>query len=284
MSSALFEGMMDNSTIADRISTGDVSLFDAIATETTGADRRNLLAVQSIIAEKSGTYRYLEIGSHRGGSLQPHVLDSRCAAIYSVDPRPSAQSDERGGTYYYHENSTQTMMDNLRTLCPEQSAKVQTFEMSMPDLTKSKSEIPPVDLIFIDGEHTDSAAQADFEAALHFAAPDAIIIFHDAPIVYAGISKAVTDYNRKTPSFIAMPLPDSLFIVALDREAWLTRQRFTALFQQSGDAYLTALILNQGFRSFHRLLPFRLMRSILHRIGLRKTASAYSYGVDQRGQ
>ena len=84
---------MPNQPIAERVAKGDLSLFDALPAELTPADRGMLLALQAIVAGRHPDYRYLEIGSHRGGSIQPHLFDRRCPDIISIDPRPVSQPD-----------------------------------------------------------------------------------------------------------------------------------------------------------------------------------------------
>ena len=58
-----------------RVAALDLSLFDAIPSQSSAWDRRSLLACQAAIRQRIGRYVYLEIGSHLGGSLQTHVLD-----------------------------------------------------------------------------------------------------------------------------------------------------------------------------------------------------------------
>jgi hypothetical protein len=81
--------------VIQRIEELSVDLFDGIPSQTSLADRRSLLAVQRATARRHPEYAYLEIGSHLGGSIQPYLLDPRCSAISSIDPRPSEQPDDR---------------------------------------------------------------------------------------------------------------------------------------------------------------------------------------------
>src|SRR5262249_61896633 len=74
----------------------DISFFDAVPTQLLPGDRRSILTVQQVTAERLGRYAYLEIGSYLGGSLQPHLLDDRCVALYSTHPRPQPQPAQRG--------------------------------------------------------------------------------------------------------------------------------------------------------------------------------------------
>src|SRR5215472_7948487 len=114
--------------VEERIESLDLSLFDLVSTQTYPEDRASLLLLQRCI-RRSGSYIYLEIGSHLGGTLQTHLLDPRCALIYSIDKRPLVQPDEYSGTWHYPENSTQRMLAGLRKSFPQSSAeKIQTFD------------------------------------------------------------------------------------------------------------------------------------------------------------
>src|SRR5687768_4646160 len=101
-----------------RLAAADLTLFAAIPSQSSAADRRSWLAVQRAVRRSPGGYAYLEIGSHLGGSLQPHLLDPLCRRIYSIDKRPAVQADDRGGTYHYAGNSTDRMLANLRRVDP----------------------------------------------------------------------------------------------------------------------------------------------------------------------
>src|SRR5687768_6609583 len=89
--------------------------FQWVPTQTSVEDRRALLSLQDAVIQCIGDYVYLEVGSHLGGSLQPHVGEPRCKRIYSIDPRPEEQPDEHIlGTYKYEGNSTTRMIEYLR--------------------------------------------------------------------------------------------------------------------------------------------------------------------------
>lgn len=270
--------MTPSPSIASRVADRDVSLFDAIETELTLHDRRSMLAIQSIVANRRGSYRYLEIGSHKGGSIQPHLLDGRCEAIVSVDPRPLMQRDERGPRFAYPENSTARMLEALAKLAPDQAGKIATFETTAPDLVMRHDRPHLADLCLIDAEHTDRAATLDFEAVLELLREDAVIVLHDAPIIYRAIGHMVEELQRNGRPYAAFPLLDSLFVIVLGRVGVLARPEYNAVADEVGLAYLTALRLNAGYRDFYQLLPFRIGRSILARLGCRACADRYQYG------
>src|SRR5438034_566550 len=166
----------------------DLSLFRWIESQTNETDRKALLSLREAICDIVGTYHYAEVGSHLGGSLQPHVIDARCVNIYSIDPRPLEQPDERStGKHKYEGNSTARMLCLLSTIPNANINKIQTFEISSWEL--SPSSIPkPVDLAFIDGEHTNSAVVRDFISVRRFLSPASILAFHDCFVTPGALS------------------------------------------------------------------------------------------------
>jgi hypothetical protein len=157
----------------------DLSVFDWVESQTSREDRLALLSIRTVLCDAIGGYQYLEIGSHLGGSLQPHVLDGRCHQIYSIDPRPWEQPDERWSTpYAYPDNSTERMLAHLSRIPGADLRKLKTFEV--PSWEVSAGTIPPcVNFAFIDGEHTNPAVLRDFKAIREFLASPSIVAFHD---------------------------------------------------------------------------------------------------------
>jgi hypothetical protein len=167
----------------------DLSLFRWIETQTSDPDREALLSLKEVICAAVGSFRYLEVGSHLGGSLQPHVADARCVKIYSIDPRPLEQPDERWAeNYKYEGNSTGRMMELLNTVPGADTGKIETFEACSWDL-KADSIANKVEFAFIDGEHTNVAALRDYEAVRRFIAETAVVAFHDSFVTPAALLK-----------------------------------------------------------------------------------------------
>src|SRR3712207_937341 len=94
-----------------RIAARDIGLFRTIKSQTKKGDRASLLALEAGCAERFGTFSFLEIGSHLGGSLQPFACDERVREIVSIDLRPEVTPDDRGKGIPYLGNSTQRMLD-----------------------------------------------------------------------------------------------------------------------------------------------------------------------------
>lgn len=206
-------------TGSNRVDALDVSMFDAIPSQTGPGDRRSLLAVQRAVARKHGEYAYLEIGSHLGGSLQPHLADDRCKRIYSIDPRPLEMSDDRVGGFIpcYPENSTRRMLDLLRGTGSGNVAKIECFDLDASQVEVKKITSRPR-IAFIDGVHTKAAAISDFRFCSKVISNDGVILFHDFYIIHPALREIFTDLGRQLRSYLPVKLEDGVFAIFLDRE------------------------------------------------------------------
>jgi hypothetical protein len=206
-------------SIDTRITAGDLGLFGYVKAQMSDDDRRAILAVQSALARRLGTFAYLEIGSHLGGSLQPFVADARCRHIVSIDPRPPAQPDDRGRIFHYKDNSTARMLSLLARVPDADLEKLQTIELSTEDIAPETIARP--DLCFIDGEHTFNAALRDARFCRSVMHRSGVILFHDRRIV----ESAITTFLRETPGrVIAYPLGGVVFAVELSPDRPLLRE------------------------------------------------------------
>jgi hypothetical protein len=201
--------------IEDRINSLDIGLFEAVPSQTYPEDRQSLLLLQKSIRQPAN-YIYLEIGSHLGGTLQPHLLDSRCTLIYSIDKRPLALPDEFTGEVYYPGNSTKRMLDGLREAFPESAVeKIRTFDSDARDLDPKEFSQAP-DFCFIDAEHTDKAVFADFGFCLRVCSPDSVIAFHDAATVRGGLARIRRQLRKNGTRFQHLLLPKHVYVILLN--------------------------------------------------------------------
>src|ERR1700689_676399 len=121
-------------TTDERIERLDLSLFDGGPSQTTEEDKRPLRAAQTAVRRSFPGYVYLEIGSYKGGSLQPYVVDPKCGRIISIDPRPTATPDSRG-IFNYERVSTAGMLASLEQIPGADVSKIKTFESTTAGLT-----------------------------------------------------------------------------------------------------------------------------------------------------
>ena len=144
------------------------------------------------LASMDGFYRYVEIGSFKGHSLQPHIEDDECTRALSIDLRPEITPDERAAILDYEKITVDQMIRNLRRRCgAEKLEKLETLTDTSAALATHPSDAP-YDLALIDGEHTNRAAFQDFLNVSAVMRPgDHIICFDDTHIVYSGVINAI---------------------------------------------------------------------------------------------
>jgi hypothetical protein len=164
-----------------------------LPTQTTDADKVFLVAALALIRHENPTFSYLEIGSFRGGSLAPFLMDPGCDRVVSVDERGRSLPDERGKLIDYTGFTQRDMVDGLRA-AGVPTGKLHMFDGSIDgyDGTGGAS----FDLAFIDGEHTDAACFRDFLWTLPLLRADSIVIFHDRTFIHKAL-ELIDIYLRK---------------------------------------------------------------------------------------
>ena len=192
----------------------DEALF-SILTAFQPGDRRSFLGLLNLVRDRQPGYAYLEVGSDLGASLQPALSDPRCAVAYSVDLRVAAQPDERGRHYPFPDNTTAAMVANLRPRVGEAGiAKLRTFDCDLADVPALAIDRPP-HLALVDAEHTNRAAFRDGLGVLRHLAPNAVLMFHDANLVFDGLLNFDAMLRDRGGAVWSAFLPDTLFAVAL---------------------------------------------------------------------
>lgn len=249
----------------------DVSaIFAAIDSQTSPNDRATLVAVRDAVRRHLGSYAYLEIGSHLGGTLQAFVQDAACTHLYSIDSRPAAQPDERGGAWGYPNNTTDRMRALLTAIDPMVGERLLTLDADASTIDPAVI-YPRPHLLFVDGEHTDVAVCSDAEFCRSVAHPDgAVIVFHDAQIVYRGLERLLSKWRADGVAFHAYPLPDCVMVVELglsihdDVAVW-------PLLLDSHVGYLASLRMNDSYRTMARTFPakqyWRARQALARRLG-----------------
>lgn len=187
-----------------------------IPSQTSRNDQLTLLSVQAHVAARNPGYCYVEVGSHLGGSLLPHLHERQCARAFSIDPRPASQPDERGQRYHYKDNSTARMRTLLASEASnDEMAKLSTFDATAESVA-AHAVMPYFELAFIDGEHTVLAVVSDFLALLPFAHPrGAVILFHDSNLIFNAllIAEKILDHNERR--YVHAFFADSVYGIAI---------------------------------------------------------------------
>ncbi|MEO6392410.1 MAG: class I SAM-dependent methyltransferase [Pyrinomonadaceae bacterium] len=239
----------------------DLALFEQIASQTTEDDKRSLLACQLAVRSLLPSFTYLEIGSYLGGSIQPYLFDDKCHRVFSIDKRPTVQPDERGVDYIYENNSTNRMLEKLRAVHEPGAAKIVTLDGDASAIDAAKITTPP-ELCFIDGEHTDGAAFSDFLFCLKVLAPNGVIMFHDAAVVYNGLRRCTDHLEQQGIKFRAYNLPDVMFVIEIGDLPIHQHPLLQERLNNNYKGYLTSLQYNDYYRNFANKSIFRWYRKV----------------------
>ena len=239
----------------------DLRLFEHIESQTTDLDKQSLLACQLAVRTLKGNYTYLEIGSYLGGSLQPYLVDPQCSLIFSIDKRPPVQADERGINYEYHDNSTQRMLDNLRPIYAPGLNKLTCIDDDGSNIDHARIS-PKPQVCFIDGEHTDEACFRDFLFCLNVLDQDGLLVFHDAPVVYNGLSRIVDYLKEQKVRFHAYSLPETVFVIEVNDFGIHNQPVIHDMLVDNHVGYLSSLRYNDHYRRFANKPLFKLLRNL----------------------
>jgi hypothetical protein len=233
--------------LRERVDELDVTLLDEIETQTTLGDRQSLLALHAACRAAHESFSYLEIGSHRGGSLQALVRDPLCQRIVSIDARPERQPDERGRAFIYENNSTAAMLRGLSKVPGADTGKIVTVDGSTETVDPASIQMQPA-LCFIDAEHTDVAAIRDARFCRAVIGDQGVIAFHDAQIVYRGIAHLLRELSDMGTPVHPYLLPDSIFVIEFGEPRLLRTQPVRSRIDQNWQGFLFALQFNDGYR------------------------------------
>jgi hypothetical protein len=217
----------------NKIEALDISLFEAILSQTTAGDRRSLLAVQRAMARTHGEYAYLEIGSYLGGTLQPYLADERCKKIYSIDPRPSRLPDERspGCVWHYEDNSSERMLSLLNGAGLGDVGKIACIESDASQVDPTRIETTP-QVVFIDGEHTTRAVMSDYGFCSRIVSKDGVVVFHDFSIIYPALLEICRQLKERKSAFTPVKLEDNVFAIFFDRNILISDAYLSPLYKR----------------------------------------------------
>ena len=243
----------------------DIKLFEKIHSQTSDDDKRSILACQKAVGELVSDYTFLEIGSYRGGSLQPFVLDSKCKKIISIDKRPKISPDERGIDVVYLENTTEKMLENLKEVFPEGISKIRTIDGDVSEINPNEVTEKP-ELCFIDGEHTDEATQRDFHFCHKVMAKNGAVLFHDTMIIYNAVSRIIQDLKKSNTKFRAYNLPSVMFVIEIGDFPLYKSKAISEMLSNNYVGYLEALKFSDQYRQFANRPLFRFARNLKAKI------------------
>ncbi len=243
----------------------DVKLFEKIHSQTSDDDKRSILACQKAVRHLVPEYAFLEIGSYRGGSLQPFAMDQKCKRIISIDKRPKVSPDERGVDQVYLENTTEKMLENLREVFPDGISKIRTIDGDVSEIDPGEVTEKP-EMCFIDGEHTDEATWRDFLFCHKVMANDGVVLFHDAMIIYNAISRIIERLAENNVKFRAYNLPSVMFVIEIGDFPLYKSKAIGEMLSNNYVGYLEALRFSDQYRQFANRRLFRFARNLKAKI------------------
>jgi len=244
----------------------DISLFTAIPSQTSDGDRRSLLAVQRATANWHKEYVYLEVGSHLGGSIQPHLVDDRCMKIYSIDARPSYQPDDRAPGYIavYENNSTKRMLSLLKNIGQGDIAKIECIDADASEIQPNRIVKRP-QLVLIDGEHTKTAVLSDFQFCSKVTGQDGTILFHDFDFIYPAILQICQQLKKQHRKFLPLKLDDAVFGIFFNPEI-VHSDPYLALLYRKNKRFILKLMVKERFKNYIKNPFLKLINSVFKHI------------------
>ena len=248
-------------TWIEKIENLDLSLFMAIKSQTSAGDKRSLVAVQRAIARKHKEYAFLEIGSYQGGTIQPFLLDMRCKRIYSIDLRPSQLPDDRspGCLLSYRDNSRERMLQMLGEIGHGDMAKIECFDMDAADVDPRRIAVRPL-VIFIDGEHTQTAVLSDFQFCQRIVHEQGAILFHDFSIIAPAVIHLCRQLKDRHSPFVPLKLEGDVFAIFFDSDL-VRSDPYLAAWRKKHTRFWLGYRLKQGLKG---ILPSPALRLLRH--------------------
>ena len=246
------------------ISRLDLKIYEKIKTQLTDNDKQTLLGCQFAVRNLLPKYNYLEIGSYLGGSIQPHLLDEKCARVYSIDKRPLRQPDERGVDYIYLNNSTARMLELLSEIAL--TDKIKTIDGDTRHEVKPSQIEEKIQMCFIDGEHTDEAVLSDFKFCLEVLDENGAILFHDSAINYNAIANCVQYLKDNGIEFRANSLPDAVFVVEIGDFPLHKSPPIMERLLNNHVGFIFQMQYNDYYRQFINKKPFQLYRRLMTKL------------------
>ncbi|HEV8157707.1 MAG TPA: class I SAM-dependent methyltransferase [Pyrinomonadaceae bacterium] len=246
------------------ISRLDLKIYEKIKTQLTDNDKQTLLGCQFAVRNLLPKYNYLEIGSYLGGSIQSHLLDEKCARVYSIDKRPLRQPDERGVDYIYLNNSTARMLELLSEIAL--TDKIKTIDGDTRHEVKPSQIEEKIQMCFIDGEHTDEAVLSDFKFCLEVLDENGAILFHDSAINYNAIANCVQYLKDNGIEFRANSLPDAVFVVEIGDFPLHKSPPIMERLLNNHVGFIFQMQYNDYYRQFINKKPFQLYRRLMTKL------------------
>jgi len=155
-------------------------------------------------AASTGSGAIVEIGSWKGRSTTWLALGARLAGrrVHAVDPHRQSREDPAAATL-------EEFLGNLR-----RAGVADVVEPLVMTSAEAAARVTgPVELLFIDGDHSVEGARRDAELWLPRLAEGGVVMFHDAATAaYTGPRRAVQQMVCRSPRFCAIRRVGSMVV------------------------------------------------------------------------
>jgi len=132
----------------------------------------------------SARWGIVEIGAYRGRSTVAFA-QAAAAPVYAIDPHESFVAE--GGFVFAGGADRAAFMRNLLDAGVAERVRL----INLPSAQAAAGWNRPVDLLWIDGDHRESAVRADVAAWTPFVVPGGVVLLHDRE--QAGVASALAD-------------------------------------------------------------------------------------------
>jgi hypothetical protein len=156
------------------------------------------------------------------------------------------------------------MVSELSARIPAESIrKLITFDCDASELGTQKLT-EKVDLVLIDGEHTNRAAFRDFVSILPLVKDDSVVVFHDAQLIHDAIANIEAMMQFVGKNFYGCFALDNVYAMGLGRRAELVEETLSPV-RHDNDSFLT-----YARREVHKNIafyyPIEWLKGVLQRI------------------
>ncbi len=126
---------------------------------------------------------------------------------------------------------------------------------------------PSPHLCFIDGEHTDECVVRDFAFCRAAMPAGGLVLCHDTPIVYRGLSAIIDGLDSAGAPYAAALLPDTILAIDLGNSGVLDGPELTAVRAHAFRGALASLGANHHYRARAARWPWGPLRQWRSRWG-----------------
>jgi len=134
----------------------------------------------------------VEVGCYAGESTLMFLQSGKIKTLHAIDPW-CRQIVEANDDMAMQLNS---MYDSIKAAEQSFLERVKGFDVHVQKCIFTEAELPLVDFVYIDANHTYESVKADIALALKILKPNGIIAGHDYYDEFQGVIKAVNEFRK----------------------------------------------------------------------------------------